>query len=690
MILPLIIAMTQTVHLSASIDTSKVLNTFTPATAFGAGIDGQEDGDVERTFLPRNLELMKSAGLRSLTYRLRTELAIEAFHWNPEGNWSDEKNQCGYWTSSVNSDKPILKCYGYRLPRRGNTIDQANNDGYSRLDDGDESSFWKSNPYLDPAYTGETDKESPQWVLVDLGKPKLVNRLVIHWANPYAMLYRVEYWLGDNSQMGYDADGLWSLAYRAMQKTKPGDDTLSLTCRARVRYLRILLWKSSHTACPTRHLDPRDSLGFAIREIELGCSKDGRFTDFVKHRPDNRQTVFYVSSTDPWHEATDRDRLVEQPGFDLVKSSGLGCDLPILLPVPALYDTPENAAAEVNFLESRHIKIRGIEIGEEPDGQCINPEQYAALYLQVARAIRAIDQTVQLGGPSFQSVELDYLAWPEGRADRMWIRRFYDYLASHHADKLLQFLSFEWYPFDDVSKDPEPQLMHHRAMLSEAMVRLRAAGLPKSLPLLMTEYGYSAFAGPQEDDLPAALLNAETVGRFLELGGSAAFLYGYEPNVPTSDANDNWGNLMMFETDSSGTTKYLLPTYYGAQAVTQHWCGDANKPHQLLRVSLEGKGKPLMSAFAVRRTDGQIALMVLNKSRTESIRLRVNKDGRGWNTMAAFEYSPKQYRWLSDEERGHPVYSLPPEELNLGEEAVLPPFSITVLTETQTLAKALK
>src|SRR6266536_1795264 len=62
-------------------------NRFIPSRTFGAGVDGHAKGETERQLSPANIEAMLTAGFKPLTYRLRTELAGEAWHWNPNGIW---------------------------------------------------------------------------------------------------------------------------------------------------------------------------------------------------------------------------------------------------------------------------------------------------------------------------------------------------------------------------------------------------------------------------------------------------------------------------------------------------------------------------------------------------------------------------------------------------------------------------
>src|SRR5712664_3091336 len=96
---------------------------FVPSYAFGAALDGHEKGEVDRMLSSKNVKEMLTAGLRPLSYRLRTELAVEAWHWHPIGTWSEPGRRQGYWTSNLpgKTGESISVSYGYRLPRRGST-----------------------------------------------------------------------------------------------------------------------------------------------------------------------------------------------------------------------------------------------------------------------------------------------------------------------------------------------------------------------------------------------------------------------------------------------------------------------------------------------------------------------------------------------------------------------------------------
>ncbi|MGI8497722.1 MAG: discoidin domain-containing protein [Gemmatimonadaceae bacterium] len=672
-------------------------NVFVPEHALGAAVDGQDSGDAHAVSSPRAVREMRSAGLRSLTYRLRTELGIEAWHWNPRGRWSDPTRRQGYWTSDDGGDDSIRMTYGYRLPRRGSTIDQANNDGYSRLDDGDTATFWKSNPYLDRRFTAEDNARRPQHVVIDLGTRTALTALRLQWAHPYATRYEVQYWRGsDELYSDNPAPGTW-LTFPAgrVEHGGGGDTTLRLTAApVSMRFLRIRMLESSGTALP-RTSDPRDSAGYALREIFAG-TLGGRSTlhDVMRHgRSARAQTTIYVSSTDPWHRAGDLDPRIQQPGFDLIWGSGLTNSLPVLLPVGVLYDTPDNAAAAVRWLGRRGYLIRGVEMGEEPDGQFAAPEDYAALYLRFADALHAVDPTLRLGGPVFQSPEVDVMAWPRESERPSWLSRFLGYLRERRRTGDFGFFSFEWYPFDDVCAPSAPQLARAPAMLRAVVRRLDRDGLSRDIPWVISEYGYSAFAGRAEVEMPAALLNAEIVGQFLTLGGDAAFLYGYEPHhLDREPGCAGWGNNSMLLAEPEGGAQ-RLPAYYAARLLSQEWSQPGGGVHRLYDATSDvrnGAGEPLVTAYAVARPDSAWSVMLINKDpvRSWAVRLRFQDAvGRSLPSpggrMDVFQYSGIQYAWKAMGEDGHPVRSLPPEHRVLrdaGEEAtVLPPYSLTVL-----------
>src|SRR5262249_33541015 len=245
---------------TVTIDAAQAVNRFAPAQALGAGVDGHEFGETKRQLSPANIAAMRATGLRPLTYRLRTELAGEAWHWNPKGSWSDATHHQGYWTSDSRAAAPIKLCYGYRLPRRGNTIDQANDDGYSRITDGNPRTFWKSNPYLDEHFTGERNSLHPQWVMIDLGESRPVNAIRIVWSAPFATRFSIQY--GDfvgPEDLSQRLPTDWHTFPRGdIQQTRPNQRPIELAERPlQLRYVSLRLDESSGTS-PRASKDIRD------------------------------------------------------------------------------------------------------------------------------------------------------------------------------------------------------------------------------------------------------------------------------------------------------------------------------------------------------------------------------------------------------------------------------------------------
>ncbi len=682
--------------------TAGPVNTFTPGAALGAAVDGHSRGDSAAIYREATVRAMRSAGLHSISYRLRTELAIEAWHWNPQGHWSDSDHRRGYWTSDDRPGAPILASYGYRLPRRGSTIDQAEDNGYSRLADGDLNTFWKSNPYLDNRYTGEENSRHPQWIIADLGKRTPVNAIRIAWGIPYAVRYRVEYWEGeDPDDPEAHPDGRWQAFLSGESIEGRGGDVILRLAPDPVptRFLRVLMQESSATA-PLGEKDPRDALGYAVREMFIGTQDaGGRFRDVVRHSASrDGQTRFFVSSTDPWHRACDLDPEVEQAGLDLVFASGITQGLPLLVPVGVLYDTPDNAAALMRYLIRRGYPVRGIELGEEPDGQYVAPEDYGTLYLQAADALRAVSPAVVPGGPSLESQrDESMMAWSgtEVVPDNPWLKRLLGYLEGRRRSSELGFLSFEWYPVDDVSRPPAPLLCQLPALLTNYLANLYEQGLPGGTPIFMTEYGYSAFSSEVEVDLAGALFNADVVGTFLTVARTpgAAYMYGLEPTpLYKGPGRGAWGNNTMFLSDDQRHILARTATYHCATMLTRQWAGNPAQPHRVypVRVDLDAPGgNRSLTAYAVQRPDGLWAVLLVNKdpvrARTVALRFAGPKAGTATSLEGPcdlYQFSGAQYRWRADGAKGRPAFSRHPAHTVWPAGAPsfrLPPWSLTVI-----------
>ena len=632
-------------------------NHFVPNQTLGAGIDRIPVAAIDKDLVEPNLSRAMASGWQPVTYRQNTELAVEAWHWNPQGTWSDPSGK-GYFTGSATPTEMIRYSYGYGLPHRGFTRnDGTDNTGFSRMTDGDESTYWKSNPYLTQAFTGESDAQHPQWVVMDLAQNQLVDSIRISWAEPHAESYTVQYWTGDDP-IKSPTKGTWETFPQGLVMSgKGGTEAIRLSeSPIPIKFLRVWMTASSNICDSHGSSDPRNCVGYAIRELYLGTTTaDGAFHDILRHTPDQEQTTTYCSSVDPWHEPSDQSSTRQaQLGFDLFYTSGVTRGLPAMIPVALLYDTPDNAVAEIKYLEARKYPISYVEMGEEADGQFMLPEDYAALYVEWAKALHKVDPSLKLGGPSFQGVNKDVEAWPDANGKVSWLGRFVDYLRQHNAMNELAFFSFEHYPYDPC-KIPWGSLYDEPDLVNRIMQTWHEDRIPADMPMFITESNLSSSASETYMDLFSALWLADYIGSFLNAGGAGVYYFHYLPLQMEHGCNDSPGTFGMFTVDASYQIQQPLAQFFAAQLINLDWVQPGAGNHEVYPAKSDaddGAGHALVTAYAVKRPDGQWSLMLVNRDQQNSHKVRISFQNQATHQASWFAgpveiatFGREQYQW---------------------------------------------
>lgn len=687
-------AKAQTVRVDVSV--GKAIR-FDPDKAMGTSMDILPAKDLDAVYSEPILKAGLSAGWGPITYRQNTELTYDAWHWNPNGTWSDEKHKSGYFLGSAEPTDFLRESFGYRLPHRGTTRSDSGQTEYSRMTDGDPASYWKSNPYLSGKFTGEPDSANPQWVVIEFPLPQEIDAIQIAWANPYAKKYVVEYWTGKEDALNKQIAGTWVTFPQGEVTDGTGGSKVQRLSDHPVstRFLRIWMMESSNTCDTHGSDDPRNCVGYAISEISVGNFNTlGEFVDLVKHTPSQAQTLTQASSVDPWHTADDIVSSRVQTGFDLFFKSGYTNHLPAMIPIAMVYATPEDSAAELAYIEKRGYPVSYVEMSEEPDGAYMLPEDYAALYLQWAAALHKVDPKLKLGGPVFTGVNEDIKVWPDAEGRASWLGRFLDYLKEHGRMKDLSFVSFEHYPLNpceinwsDLYREPQ--------LVGTILKVWREDGVPADIPLMNTESNVSWSLTDPMQDLFAGLWLADSVGAFLTQGGPGAVYYHSpiqpEPLRPGCQAWSTYGN---FVANEKLEIQQYTAQYFASQLLNLEWVTHGGGTHQLYPAAadLQDEAKhDLITAYAVKRPDGEWSLLVINKDPSNAHEVKIAFENQGKEVPGGFAgplkmvtFGAAEYVWHSSGAKSHADPDGPARRSSLEwkdtQKVLLPKASVTVLT----------
>jgi len=134
------LAASQTVTIDAN--SEHVVNTFSPLYALGSTVDRVPSNATDTFFRPDQIAQIQQAGWGVISYRQNTDLFVQAWHWNPQGKWSDPAGKGYFVGDATPTNEMVRHSYGYSLPHRGFTRNGGTEfDGFSRLDDGDLNSY---------------------------------------------------------------------------------------------------------------------------------------------------------------------------------------------------------------------------------------------------------------------------------------------------------------------------------------------------------------------------------------------------------------------------------------------------------------------------------------------------------------------------------------------------------------------
>jgi hypothetical protein len=148
-----------------------------------------------------------------------------------------------------------------------------------------------------------------------------------------------------------------------------------------------------------------------------------------------------------------------------------------------------------------------------------------------------------------------------------------------------------------------------------------------------------------------------------------------------SSACNTWGNLTLLQSDDAHRILRPLATYWAMRLIAREWAGAGEGRDT---VYAAGAGDPLVSAYAVRRPDRRLALLLVHKDARRAVRLHVDVAGRRLRgPVDLYVLSAARYRWHARGPRGYARPDGPPAHLVLtareGLEVMLPAWSLAVL-----------
>jgi hypothetical protein len=180
----------------------------------------------------------------------------------------------------------------------------------------------------------------------------------------------------------------------------------------------------------------------------------------------------------------------------------------------------------------------------------------------------------------------------------------------------------------------------------------RADGLPRDLPIYLTESNLSSSTSETYMDIFGGLWLADYIGAYLSAGGNQVYYFHYLPLKMERGCNDSAGTFSMFKVGDDYKIEQPLSQFFASQMINRQWLEPTGE-HTLYSASSDvddGAGHQLVTAYAVQRPDGEWSVMMINKDQHAAHKVSIvfEKDGREVSFTGPVHeaiFGSEQYHW---------------------------------------------
>jgi hypothetical protein len=549
------------------------------------------------------------------------------FHWNGTGIYDSN----GIWWPDSIAFTPGFRCH---LKHQGTSSENFGTESYSRVTDGDTTTFWWS----DPAVT-----ETNSYCFLYFPSAVNVDSMVIYWGKEYSTQFDIQYWDGPIYYHTQQYDSRTTNFWKTLKSVNDGTGGITRTAipSTPVRKIRIVS-KQNH------------GQGFQICETFLY----NKGTLVSKHSKSySAQTQVVAVTTHTGSIKGDTQSWDFETFLTYIRSIDANA-IPVIT-VNYGSGTPEEAARWVHYsnIVKKH-KIKYWQIGNEMDGEWefggpMNAYAYAEKFIKFSKVMKATDPTICIFGPV---VSGDYTK-PSGEYDnRAWLEAFlFKVNEAEKRDnfKYLDAVDIHLYPYYYGNKIPNPDTMMTKAdqLNKDADTLKKWINLyckdPDSIYVMMSEYNSSSNNWTVLTHRPInAIFNANMNASLTNAFGDRAMSIIWDSFENGLTGTDNThGNVSLFDA-LSGSARgnwYYAPSalFWGNYLVINKWLSSSNDNSLVTNTGFrEGALR-----YYGNKTKDDFRVLVLNMSTTESLSPSIIIQGESYSDIDIYEWSEREYTW---------------------------------------------